>query len=202
MQSGKTLSLHGYKEIKDSFIIKKGLLMKNNYTIISTALVLLLIASSCDKVSNMLTVPKPTATIKSIHFGDVSLEAATLLFDVEVHNPYPVSLPLTNLNYKLNSQGNQLLAGEAGANASIPSKKSEVVPLQANVKYLDLIRAFKDIRPGTKIPYEAQVELLVEAPSIGTLPLPISKKGEIAVPNIPKASNIDLGNILNQTLSD
>jgi LEA14-like dessication related protein len=176
--------------------------MKNNHEIILTALLLLLIAGSCDKVSNMLSVPKPTASIKSINFGDISLEAATLLFDIEVNNPYPVSLPLTNLNYTLNSRGNQLLAGEAGANASIPSKKSEVVPLKANVKYLDLIRAFKDIRSGTKIPYEAQVELLVDAPGIGALPLPISKKGEIAVPNIPKASDVDWGNILNQTLSD
>ena len=176
--------------------------MKKNCEIIITALSLLLFAGSCDKVNNILSVPKPTASIKSINFGDVSLEAATLLFDVEVHNPYPVSLPLTNLNYKLNSKGNQLLAGEAGANASIPAKESEVIPLQANVKYLDLIRAFKDVRPGTKIPYEAQVELLVDAPGVGALPLPITKKGEIAVPNIPKASDINLGNIINQTFSD
>jgi len=176
--------------------------MKNNHGIILTAVLLLLLAGSCAEMDNILGAPKPTASIKSINFGDVSLEAATLLFDVEVHNPYPVSLPLTNLNYKLNSRGSQLLEGEAGASASIPAKKSLVVPLQADVKYLDLIRAFKDIRPGTKIPYEAQVELLVDAPGVGILPLPISKKGEIAVPEIPKASDIDWGEVLQKTIGD
>ena len=196
------MSLERHNEINDSFFIRKGLLMKKNCEIIITALSLLLFAGSCDKVNNILSVPKPTASIKSINFGDVSLEAAALLFDVEVHNPYPVSLPLTNLNYKLNSRGSQLLAGEAGANASIPAKKSAVVPLQADVRYLDLIRAFKDIRPGSKIPYEAQVELLVDAPGVGVLPLPISKKGEIAVPEIPKASDINWGEVLQKTTGD
>ncbi len=176
--------------------------MKNFWGIILAAVSLLALVGSCAEIDNMLGVPKPTASIKSIHFGDVSLQAATLLFDVEVHNPYPVSLPLTNLNYKLNSRGSQLLAGQAEASTSIPAKKSEVVPLQANVKYLDLISAFKDIRPGTKVPYEAQVELLVDAPGLGALPVPISKKGEIAVPDIPKASDIDWGDVLDKTVGD
>jgi len=176
--------------------------MKNVWGIILAAVSLLALVGSCAEIDNILGVPKPTASIKSINFGDVSLEAATLLFNIEVHNPYPVSLPLTNLNYKLNSRGSQLLAGQAGASTSIPAKKSEVVPLQANVKYLDLISAFKDIRPGTKVPYEAQVELLVDAPGVGALPVPISKKGEIAVPDIPKASDIDWGDVLHKTVGD
>ena len=44
-----------------------------------------------------------------LKFQDVKPDSATLLFDVEVNNPYAVDLPLTNISYALTSGTNTFL---------------------------------------------------------------------------------------------
>ncbi|MHC4705648.1 MAG: LEA/WHy family protein [Planctomycetota bacterium] len=152
--------------------------------------------SGCATIQEALKVEKPTASLKGLKFADITLESATLLFDVEVENPYPVVLPLLNMDYALASGVNKLLSGDADIQTTIPAKDKKVVSLPATVAYLDLVKAFKDIRPGSKIPYKADVGLSVDTPALGTIRLPLDKEGELSVPTIPKIDEIDWKKIL------
>ena len=67
---------------------------------------------------------KPTARLTGLKFEDVKLDSTTLLFDVEVDNPYPFALPLMNLDYGLTSNGNKFLAGDADIQSTVPAKRS------------------------------------------------------------------------------
>ena len=42
---------------------------------------------------------------------------------------------------------------------------------KGKVRYIDFVKAFKDIRPGSKIPYKADVGLSVDTPALGLLGL-------------------------------
>jgi len=157
---------------------------------------LLIPLGSCSEVQNILNIQKPTASLKGFSFGDVSLDAATLLFDVEVKNPYPVDMPLLDMKYQLNSNGNKLFDGITQAAGSIAAKDSKVIPIEANISYLDLVKALKDVRPGSVIPYDANVELNVDAPGLGVVPIPIGKKGKVQVPDIPNTKDVNWGDLL------
>jgi hypothetical protein len=69
-----------------------------------------------------------------------------------------------------------------------------MISLPAKVSYLDVVRAFKGVSPGSKIPYKADMGLSVNAPVLGVIRLPMNKTGELDVPAIPKAG--DIGNML------
>jgi LEA14-like dessication related protein len=160
-----------------------------------TAAAICIICSGCDMLSS-LSVPKPTASLQGLKFQDVSLDSATLLFDVEVDNPYPAALPLLNMDYGLTSNNNPLLSGVADVQSTIPANGKKVVSLPAKIKYLDLVKAFKDFRPGSAIPYKADVGLSFDAPSLGKMRLPISKEGQLSVPTIPNIQNFDWQKLL------
>ena len=70
--------------------------------------------------------------------------------------------------------------------------------LPVTLNYIDLVKAFKDVRPGSVVPYEAVVGLSLDAPVLGRIRLPIDRSGELTVPSIPKASEVDWKKLLDK----
>ncbi len=133
-------------------------------------------------MQHALSLNKPTARMTGLKFENVKLDSATLLFDVEVDNPYPVALPLMNLDYGLSSGAEPFLTGSAELQTTVPAKSKKTVSLPANINYLDMLRALKGIRPGSKIPYKADLGLSVDTPALGLIKLPLKKEGEVVLP--------------------
>ncbi|MBN1123953.1 MAG: LEA type 2 family protein [Sedimentisphaerales bacterium] len=145
----------------------------------------------CDSVQQALHLQKPTASLKGLSFEEISLTSATLLFDVEIKNPYPAALPLLNMEYGLTSGTRDLLSGRADLATTIPAKDSKTVSLPVKITYLSLVEAFKGIQPGSTIPYRADLGLSVDAPVLGQLALPLKREGQLTVPSIPNLDQID-----------
>ena len=152
--------------------------------------------TSCETMNHVLNLQKPTARMTGLKFEDVMLDSATLLFDVEVDNPYPVALPLMNLDYGLSSSGEPFLDGNAELQTTIPAKSKKVVSLPANIKYLDMLKALKGVRPGSKIPYKADLGLSVDAPTLGLIRVPLKKEGEIVLPTVSDVDVKDIWDII------
>ena len=128
---------------------------------------------------------KPTADITGMKLQDISATAATMLFDVKVNNPYTVPLPMSNLDYALSSGGEQFLTGQAEALGTVPAGGSKTLGVPVRISYLELINVVKGARPGSTIPYKADMGLSVDVPVLGTLRLPMSREGELAIPSAP-----------------
>jgi len=168
---------------------------KKMHTICSM-LLLSIFFGGCETIDDFLGNEKPSATIKGLKFEDITLDSATLAFDVELKNPYSSALPLTNLDYGLTSDEKSLLSGSAELQSTIPANSTKTISLPAKINYLDLIRAFKGIRPGSKIPYKANLGLSVDTPVLGSMRLPLDKQGELTVPTIPEAADINWKKII------
>jgi LEA14-like dessication related protein len=138
----------------------------------------------CETMNQVLNLQKPTARMTGLKFQDVKLDSATLLFDVEVDNPYSMALPLLNLDYDLSSGAEPFLTGSADLQTTVPAKSKKTVSLPAKINYLDILKALKGIRPGSKIPYKADLGLSVDAPALGLIRLPLKKEGEVALPTV------------------
>lgn len=141
----------------------------------------------CDAVKSALaTSPKPSASIAGVHMADLSLQKVDLLFDVDVTNPYSVPLPLTNLNYSLASGASEFLTGKADVAGSVPAGGSRRLTVPATVTFVTLMNAIGGVKPGSVVPYDAKLDLSVDAPVIGALNVPMRKSGQVPVPAVPK----------------
>lgn len=156
---------------------------------------LLLATPSC---STLQRLTRPTAKITGVKFSEVSAQALTLLFDVNVQNPYPTQLPLLDLDYKLASGTNTFLTGAAPINGSVPANGAKTVQLPARVNFSDALNILTNLKPGDVVAYAAELGLSVNAPGVGALRLPLSKQGEFPIPTVPE---ISLDNIEWETLS-
>ena len=149
------------------------------------------VLSGCSALSE-LTAARPALALKEVAFGDIDLQTATLLFDVEVDNPYSVPLPLLNLDYTLTSGDHPLFGGNADIRTTIPAHQKQIVTLPVTLSYTDVLNAFstlKDVRPGSMIPYEATVAIVSEAPILGAIRIPIQKAGRLKVPALQDADS-------------
>jgi len=152
--------------------------------------------TGCQTMNQVLNLQKPTAQMTGLKFQNATLNSATLLFDIEVDNPYPVALPLTNLDYGLSSGAEPFLNGKAELQTTIPAKSKKTVSLPATINYLDMLKALKGVRPGSKIPYRADLGLSVDAPAIGLMKLPLKKEGELVLPAVSDVNARDVWDII------
>jgi len=152
--------------------------------LLGTALSLLF--SSCALIKDFLKTNAPNARITSVKLDNIRLDSATLLFDVEIKNNYAVALPLVNVDYNLASNAKPFLSGKADIQGTVPAKETKTIPLQVQINYLELLKVLKDVRPGAVIPYEAKMNLSVNAPAVGPIKLPISKSGDLPIPTVPE----------------
>lgn len=145
-----------------------------------------------EKIEETIGVGKPTADVSEVHFPHINLERAEIVIDVLVKNPNPVPIPLIDINYLIESDGRKLISGLIPDAGTIHAHGSETVKIPVNLVYADIKNTYKDIQPGSIIPYKIKVDLIVDVPVFGRLTLPLEKTGEIPVPYKP---DIDLEKI-------
>jgi LEA14-like dessication related protein len=140
---------------------------------------------------------RPTAELAGVGLDSLDLTSATLRFDVKVTNPYPVALPLANLDYNLASNAASFLSGQADLQGTVPALGTKTVSLPAKITYRELLAALKGVTPGQVVPYKAVMGLSVKSPVGGALRLPLEKEGQLPVPAVPdvKVESITWSNL-------
>jgi LEA14-like dessication related protein len=156
--------------------------------VLAAALVVLLaLAAGCKSLQDMAGMAqKPTAHVVGTSVRGLSLSNIVLLFDIEVANPYAVALPLADLSYSLNSGGRKLLDGSVQPSGSIPARGRQVIQLPVTIGFAPVLATMKGVKPGAVLPYTADFRLGVDAPAVGRLEAPFSRKGELPIPAVPE----------------
>nr|ACJ76843.1 salt tolerance protein II [Sesuvium portulacastrum] len=138
-----------------------------------------------EKIEGAIGFGKPTADVSGVHFPHIDLHKAEVIVDVLVKNPNPVPIPLIDINYLIESDGRKLISGLIPDAGTIRAHGSETVKIPVNVIYDDIKSTYKDIKPGSIIPYIVKVDLIIDVPVIGRITIPLQKTGEIPVPYKP-----------------
>lgn len=128
---------------------------------------------------------KPTAEMIGLRFQEVKLDYASLLFYVEVDNPYPADLPVVRLKYSLTSGGDTFLTATAFDSVVVPPNRKKVVSLPDEVIYARLLKSLNS-KAASTIPYKAVLQLSVDAPNLGLIELSSEKEGWLVLPNAPE----------------
>ncbi|MBS3735210.1 MAG: LEA type 2 family protein [Phycisphaerae bacterium] len=126
---------------------------------------------------------KPNARITGVTLQDVRAAGSTLLFDVQVDNPNTIDLPMSDVDYALSSGGQPFVNGKADVQGTLPAGGSKTLGVPVQIRYAELIRAVAGARPGATIPYTAEMGFSVDVPLLGSLRVPVSKEGQLAIPS-------------------
>jgi LEA14-like dessication related protein len=141
----------------------------------------------CKSLTDILEgVPKPSVKVLGVGLQGLSLSGASLVFDLEITNPYASSLPLVDLTYRLASDKNTILEGRVVQSGSVPARGTQVIQLPANFRFSALLDILKGVKPGAVIGYQADFSLGVNAPVLGPMSLPFSHRGELPIPAMPQ----------------
>lgn len=87
---------------------------------------------------------RPTAEIVNFDIESISLRDITLLFDVEISNPYPLPLKLSGIISTIYIENKQLFQTSTGSGMKIRAMATEVNRFRVNLKYTDIIEIVKD----------------------------------------------------------
>jgi len=131
---------------------------------------------------------KTGTRIVSLKVVDPKIDYATLIFEVELDNPYSTALSLLHLRYSLNSGASTFLtAAPPLENVTIPPKTTKVISLPDKVFYDRLLRGL-DAEPGTTIPYDVGIWLHAETPDHRKIGISARHKGLLALPETAKVT--------------
>jgi LEA14-like dessication related protein len=92
----------------------------------------------------------------------------------------------------IESEERKLVSGTIPDAGTIPAHGSETVKIPVSLIYDDIKGTYKEIKPGSIIPYKVKVVLHIDIPVIGRISIPLEKTGEIPVPYKP---DVDVGKI-------
>jgi LEA14-like dessication related protein len=100
-----------------------------NLICVGAALALL---AGCTSVEERLELRKPTARLVGVRFQEATPRAATLVFDVELQNYYPLTVPLVGFKYSVSSAGQMFLSGSSEARVNLPASSQRTVALPSS----------------------------------------------------------------------
>jgi LEA14-like dessication related protein len=126
---------------------------------------------------------KPTAKFTGIHIPFINREKADIVVDVLMKNPSLIPIPLTDINFLIESDERNLISGGLDA-GTIPAYGEVTVKVRSTLIYDDITHTFADIKPGSKIPYKIKVDV----PFIGRQ---TTLTGEINIPDKPAIHDIE-----------
>jgi LEA14-like dessication related protein len=172
-----------------------GTMVDRRYLVFALTLMMAFFAG-CETMQEALNLKKPTARLMGLKFEEVKLDSAMLLFDVEIDNHYPAALPLTNFDDSLSTGVDKFLSGSAKSQTTVPAKNKKTVSLPARINYLEMLKALKGIKPGSRIPYNAELGLSVDTPALGLIRLPLKKEGELVLPSISDTTLKDIWDVI------
>jgi len=143
------------------------------------ALLVAMTASACST---------PSASIAGVRLSSLSLEGATLDFDVKVSNPTAAPIPLTKLDYGLASGATTFIDGSVPLDGVVPARGDRTVALPITVSFEQLKQVIGAVKPGTLVPYTASLALAAGSDNTAAQRWPISYSGKIPIPLPPKIS--------------
>jgi LEA14-like dessication related protein len=131
------------------------------------------------------SIQRPTAAFKTMSIGDVTARGFMMNVDVDVANPNPVAIPLTNADYTLSLGGIRVIeSAKVKPAASIPASGHSTISIPIPLSFENLLSAEEAIRKGGgDVTYglDAAFDFDTGLPVIGNQRVPLRHEGTLNV---------------------
>lgn len=154
------------------------------------ALVLGVALAACapTDVRKALENQKPTVSLADQKLTALDFEHVDLLFGLKVDNPNPIGLTLGGLDYDLKLAGQSFVTGNQDKQMKLAASGASRIDLPVSLAFADIYKGLKDLQGQSEVPYELTTGLLIDVPLLGKLRYPVTTKGVLPLPKLPKVS--------------
>jgi LEA14-like dessication related protein len=132
--------------------------------------------TACSAIENL--VRQPDVSLTDVRLTSASLSGADLLFKFRVDNRNSRGMVLDGIGYKLRLNDEPMLEGRRDERIEIAAGQS-TVELPMTVGYADLYKVIRTLAGSDKPTYALDAEFRFTVPILGTLTVPVSRRGVI-----------------------
>jgi LEA14-like dessication related protein len=113
---------------------------------------------------------EPKAELKRFEVAGLSLRDITFLFEVDVKNPYPVSLPIDGMGFDFSVEGAKVFSAASVGGFSVPASGSKSNAFTVTLTYEDVIRVVREYTSKEYLRTVIDGRLSIPLPNLPGLP--------------------------------
>lgn len=149
--------------------------------------VLIALLSGCSALQKTLDVKKPEASVTSVAIQDISLEAVTLLVDVNIANPNAFKLNTAGFDLDLIINQSKLVTlAQPDASLSLPAKGSNNMTLPVTLTFDQVLSSIRSLSDKSEVDYGIEGKVAIHLPVLGDIDIPVDYAGVLPVPKQPE----------------
>jgi len=126
----------------------------------------------------------PTARFESAEIQAVSLESATVLAHLTLHNPNLLGVQVAEVSWDFVVEGDRLFGGRAPSGVRLAPQGDAPLAVQVIVPYSGLAKLAVALATRDEVPYRVEARIGVQTP-VGVLTVPAGWNGTLPVPKLP-----------------
>jgi LEA14-like dessication related protein len=132
-------------------------------------------------------VRSPDVDVVGAELTNTTTQGADVLFEFEVDNPNGVALVLDGLSYRLRLNDEPLLNGRQDERTQIAANTESRVDLPVSIRYSDILRVLETLDDDRSPSYELQADFQFAVPVLGTITVPVTKRGKLSLDRLLRA---------------
>lgn len=154
---------------------------------LAAALALVLTLSACSGFGLGDVMQQPEVDVTDVKVLGTTLTGADLLFEFRVDNPNAVALVLDGIGYRLRLNGEPLLDGDRNERTRIAANGRSTIELPLTIKFADVYKVIRSFEGRRKPDYALDADFRFDVPVLGTVTVPVTRKGEIPMDRLRDA---------------
>lgn len=135
-------------------------------------------------------MPDLSEVLPKVRFGELKVKEADftdidMKFVLEVDNPYPLGVTLTETSWKLGIAGNPLLDGTNERGNTIEAGGTSNVRIPVTMAWADAFAVATDVKGEDTLPYDLKTDLGFDTPA-GPVKVPFRHQGDMPALHTPR----------------
>ena len=145
----------------------------------------LILAGSLAVAGGCSSLQRPAIRDVRTHVTGIDLQGVSLMFDIDIHNPYPIALRAPRFQYGIDIEGAEFISSQAPVEVDLPAGQVGTAKLPARIEYLQLWRTYQSLTDASEVKYRLRGTIPISA--LGqTHELALSKDGTLPVFRVPE----------------
>ncbi|MEZ4235443.1 MAG: LEA type 2 family protein [Myxococcota bacterium] len=156
------------------------------WTLVSVGLLGL---AGCTDPKSMKDLKKllPEVTFQDLKVDHIDFQGLDAKIVLDVKNPYPVGLDLSEASWKLGLSGSPFLDGTNDKGLSVEANDTGKLRLPFSLQFEDAFRVVTQSQGLEQLPYTFDADLGFDTP-IGNVNIPFAHQGDLPALHVPKVS--------------
>ena len=145
-----------------------------------------LLLSGCESLRDVVdAIHRPEVRIDAAELEALSFSGLTLRFDVEIRNPNPIGISLSDFDYELQIEGTPFVSGEVDEKISIAARDRSIVALPVELGFEELVKTIRELEDREEAAYRLSSGFSFDLPVLGRVRIPVSKEGSVPILRFP-----------------